>query len=116
MSLERVIRALVGLGLSRVDAEVYVQLAKKGSIEIGDLANALKFSKQKVNRSFKNLQSKGIVTGSLEGKAIFSALQLQQTIELLIAIKTEQALIMQESKEELLSTWRSITEKDNEKS
>ena len=116
MSLERVTRALIGLGLSRVDAEVYVHLAKKGPIEIGNLSNALKVSKQKLNRSLKNLQSKGIVTVSLEGKAFFAALPFEQTIELLIEIKTEQALIMQESKEDLLSSWRKMTEDGLEKS
>ena len=116
MSLERVKQALIGLGLSRVDAEVYVHLAKKGPIEIGDLSNALKFSKQKLNRSLKNLQSKGIVSGRLEGKALFSALSFEQTIELLIEIKTEQAQVMQESKEDLVSSWRKMTEDGFEKS
>ena len=106
MSLERVIQALVGLGLSRADAEVYVHLAKKGPTEVRDLANALEVSKQKLKRSLKNLQCKGIVNGNLEGKAFFSALPFEQTIELLIEIKTEQAQVMQESKEELLSSWK----------
>jgi predicted transcriptional regulator len=106
----------VGLGLSRADAEVYVHLAKKGPIEIMNLAKVLKFSKQKLRRSIKNLQSKGIVIANLEENELFSALPFEQTIELLIEIKTEQAQIMQESKEELLSSWRKMTKDKPEKS
>ena len=116
MSLERVIQALVSLGLSRVEAEVYVHLAKKGPIEIGNLASFLKFSTQKLNRSLKNLQIKGIVKRSLKGKELLSALPFEKTIELLIEIKTEQALIMQESKEELLYSWRKMISDEPEKS
>jgi sugar-specific transcriptional regulator TrmB len=116
LSLERVIKALIDLGLSRADAKVYVYLAKKGPSEIVNLTNALKFSKQKLRRSIKNLQNKGIVTGSLKGNALFSALPFEQTIDLLIEIKTEQAQIIQESKEELLSSWRKMTKEQSEKS
>ena len=116
MSLERVKQALVNLGLSRVDAEVYVHIAKKGPIPIGPLADGLKFSKQKLNHSLKNLQSKGIVTASFEDKPFFSALPFEKMIELLIEIKTEQAQVMQETKEELLSSWRKMIEDQSEKS
>jgi DNA-binding transcriptional regulator GbsR (MarR family) len=116
MSLERVKQALVNLGLSRVDAEVYVHIAKKGPIPIGPLADVLKFSKQKLNPSLKNLQSKGIVTVSFEDKPFFSSLPFEKTIELLIEIKIEQAQVMQETKEELLSSWRKMIEDQSEKS
>lgn len=116
MSLERVIQALVGLGLSRVDAEVYVHLAKRGSIERVNLAKALRFSKKKLRESLMNLQSKGIVKGSPEDKALFLALPFEQAIELLIKIKTEQAQIMQETKEELLSSWRKMIKEKPKKS
>lgn len=116
MSLERVIQALVGLGLSRVDAEVYVHLAKRGPIEIVNLATALGFSKKKLRESLMNLQSKGIVKGSLEGKALFLALPFELAIELLIKIKTEQAQIMQETKDDLLYSWRKLKKEKPEKS
>ncbi len=116
MSLKRVIQALVGLGLSRVDAEVYVHLAKRGPLEIISLATALRFSKKKLIDSLRQLQSIGIVIRSLDGNRLFCALPFEQTIELLIEIKTEQAQIMQESKEELLSSWRKMNKDRYDKS
>ena len=40
---------------------------------------------------------------------LFSAKPFEKTIELLIEIKTEQAQIIQESKQELLSSWQKMT-------
>jgi sugar-specific transcriptional regulator TrmB len=116
MSLERVIQALMGLGLSRIDAEVYVHLAKRGPIKIVNLATTLRFGKKKLSEILKNLQNKGIVSGSFEGQTMFSALPFEQAIELLLQIKTEQAQIIQETKEELLSSWRKMTKEPSDKS
>jgi sugar-specific transcriptional regulator TrmB len=111
MSLERVMKSLVSLGLSRSYAEVYVYLAKTGPQKVEDLAKALEINKQKILASLKNLQTKGLVT---KERTIFSALPFEQTIELLIEIKTEQTQIMQERKEELLSSWQRIMKKKTE--
>lgn len=102
MSLERVIKALIGLGLTRVDAEVYVYIAKKGPQTGVDLAKALNINKQKMYTSLRNLQTKGLVT---KDRTIFSALPFEEALDLLIKMEKEQAQIMQESKEELLTTW-----------
>ena len=116
MSLARVIQALVVLGLSRVDAEVYIHLAKKGPAEIIKLATAMRLSKKKLANSLNTLQSKGIVNGSFEDKAKFSALPFEQAIELLIKIENEQTQIMQETKEDMFSSWRKMIEDTSEKS
>lgn len=102
MSLERVIKALIGLGLSRVDAEVYVYIAKKGPQTAVDLARALNYDKQKINASLRNLQTKELVT---KDRTIFTAIPFEEALELLIKMENEQAQVMHESKEELLVTW-----------
>lgn len=105
MSLERVIKALIDLGLSRSDAEVYVYLAKKGPQTVVDLARALNISKKKIYTGLKNLQTKGLVT---KERTIFSALPFEEALDLLIKMEKKQAQLIRESKEELLATW--ITE------
>jgi len=102
LSLERVIKALIGFGLTRVDAEVYVYLAKKGPQKAVDLAKALNINKQKIYASLKNLQTKGLVS---KDRTIFSALPFEEALDLLIKMEKEQAQAMQESREELLTTW-----------
>jgi sugar-specific transcriptional regulator TrmB len=103
MSLERVITALSGLGLSRIDAEVYVYLAKKGPNKVVALARATNINKQKIYSSLKTLQTKGLVT---KDRTTFSALPFEEALDLLIKIEKEQAQAMHESKEKLLATWK----------
>ena len=102
MSLERVIKALIGLGLSRVDAEVYVYLAKKGPQKVVDLTKALNINKQKIHASLKNLRTKGLVS---KDRTIFSALPFEEALDLLIKMKKERAQAIQEGREELLTAW-----------
>jgi sugar-specific transcriptional regulator TrmB len=110
LSLERVLKTLEGFGLSRIDAEVYVYLAKKGPKKGRELANALQVTKQQLYPSLKNLKNKGIVTASLGRRpALFSAVAFEQVVELLISIKVEQAKAIKETKKELLDSWRSIS-------
>ena len=102
MSLEVIIKALIGLGLSRSDAELYVYLAKKGPQKALDLAKALNINKPKIYDSLRNLQTKGLVT---KVHTIFSALPFEEALNLLINMKKDQAQTMHEDKEELLTTW-----------
>ena len=96
------IKALIGLGLTRLDAEVYVYLAKKGPQEVVDLAKALNYVNKKIDASLKNLQTKRLVS---KDRTIFSALPFEEALDLLIKMEKEQAQAMHESKEELLATW-----------
>ena len=101
------IKALIELGLARIDGEVYVYLAKAGSQRVIDLAKSLNYDKQKIYTSLKNLQKKGIVTVTSQKHSVFSALPFEEALDLLIRIEKEQAQTMHESKEELFSTWES---------
>jgi sugar-specific transcriptional regulator TrmB len=109
LSKERVLKTLEGLGLSRVDAEVYVYLAKKGPRKGRKLANDLQITKQQLYPSLRNLEKKGIVTTSLDRPALFSALAFEKVLELLITIKMNQAKAIKETKKELLKSWLSMS-------
>ena len=65
MSMERVIKALKGLGLTEVDEQVYVFLAKNGPHKMREIALALKLHERKVHRSLKELLSTSIVKASI---------------------------------------------------
>ena len=116
MSKERIIKALNGLGLTKSDSDVYICLAKQGPQKIIDIASVLNLNEKKIHRSLKNLQSIHVVTASIEHPEEFVAIPIEEVIELLIKVKKEQAKSFQASKKELLSSWRSITDKDNMKS
>jgi sugar-specific transcriptional regulator TrmB len=102
LSLELIIKALVGLGLSRSDAELYVYLAKKGPQKTVDLAKALTYNKREIYSSLRNLQTKELVTND---HTLFSALPFEEALELLINKEKEKAQAVQKSKDELLVSW-----------
>lgn len=114
LGYEMLLKTLVSLGFKEVDAEIYLLLAREGPQQGRSIAEALELYKQQLYRSLKRLQKKGVVNASLEHPARFSAIALEKVIDFLIESKKEQALALQESKEELLSKWQSMIRKDHE--
>ena len=108
MSQEKVLKALEELGLARLDARIYVFLAKKGSKKAKDITNLLRISKQQLYPSLKSLQSKGLVNATLEHPARFSAVSFEKALDLFAKAKMEEAKSIQQSKDSLLSDWQSI--------
>jgi len=107
------LKTLVSLGFTETDAQVYVFLTTEGPQKARDVAEALKLYKQQLYRTLKSLQNNGIINASPEYPARHSAVHFENVLNLLINAKTEQQQALQESKEELLSTWRSIIKKDS---
>ena len=95
MSLERIIEALIDLGLTRSDAEVYVYLAKKGPQKGVNLAKALNYHKQKIYSSLNNLRTKALVT---KDSTRFSAIPFEEALDLLIKKEKEQAQTIHKNK------------------
>ena len=110
------LKALVSLGLTEIDAEIYLLLAREGPQKGRNVAEVLKLYKQQLYRSLKRLQKKGVINATLERPARFSAVSLEKILDFLIEAKKEQALTLQANREELLSTWRSMNEKDSSNS
>ena len=102
MSLERVIKALVSLGLSRVDAEVYVYTAKKGPQSVMDLDNALNYSKNQIYASLRTLIELGLI--NKEGST-YSAIPFEEALESLIKNQREEERLLKETKKKLVKTW-----------
>ena len=109
MSHERVLKALVSLGLSRTDAEVYVFLATKGPQKARNIADKLKMNKRQVYRSLKSLRGKGIVSATIEHSTQFSAVPFEKVLDLFKKAKLKEAQSIQRNKEEILSRWHAMT-------
>ncbi len=112
MSHEILLKALVGLGLKEIDAEIYLLLTREGSQKGRDIAEALSLYKQELYRSLKRLQRKGMVDASLERPARFSARSLEKVLDCLIEAKKESALALQQSKDDLISSWKTTVKKE----
>jgi sugar-specific transcriptional regulator TrmB len=102
------------LGLTQMDSKVYLFLAKRGLQQARDISKSLKMNKQQLYRSLTNLQSKGIVSATLEHPARFSAIPFEKVLDLYVRTKTEEAQSIQQNKDAILSVWRSIAVGDTD--
>jgi sugar-specific transcriptional regulator TrmB len=109
MSQEQVLKTLMALGLTRLDSEVYIFLSKKGPLKGIEITSGLKAQKQPLYRSLKNLQSKGIVTSTLEHPSRFTAVSFDKVVDMFIKTKMAEAQSMQENKSEILAHWQAIS-------
>src|SRR3972149_2945462 len=97
---------LVNLGLSQADAHVYIFLAPKIPQKAGDIANALKMDKKHVYPCLKNLQQKGIINCVGDHPKLFSALPIENVIDLLIKANLKEAQQMEQNRQRILSFWQ----------
>jgi len=73
-----------------------------------DITRALRVHKQQVYRSLKNLESKGLVSATLDHPSRYSAEPFQKAIDLFIKAKMEEAKSLRHSKDSILKDWRAI--------
>ena len=108
------IKALVGLGLLRVDAEVYVYLAKTGPLKSRDIAQKLNLQNSQLECSLRNLQDKDVIRAKNKVAIEFAAVPFEEALNLLIEISKEQTETLNEIRKELLLNWKKSTKKASE--
>jgi sugar-specific transcriptional regulator TrmB len=108
LSKEWMQKTLISLGFKEADTQVYMFLSTEGPKKARDIAEDLNLSSQQLYRILKKLQSRGLVNASNEYPACFAAVLFEKVLDLLVKAKKEQHETLQESRKELLSTWRSI--------
>jgi sugar-specific transcriptional regulator TrmB len=113
LSLERVIKILRKFGFSKVDADVYIYLAKKGPRREIDLSKALKLTDKKLDLTLKNLQSKGLVTVNIEQSKLFFALPFETVLDQLVKSHIERASSITKNKKEFIARWQSSIQKED---
>jgi sugar-specific transcriptional regulator TrmB len=116
MSNEWMEKVLTDLGFKEIESRVYLLLIDVGPKKAKDIANFLNLDISQLHRILKRLENTGLVNASPDCPAVFSAMFFDKVLELLVETRREQHKALLASKEKLLSTWRSLTEKDYEKS
>ena len=107
MSKEYIIKTLTNLGLNPLDSKVYLFLAKKGTSKGRDISRALKINRPQLYRSLKSLQSKGLVSSTLQRPALFSAISFEELLDRFIKTMMSNALNLQQNRNKILSHWQS---------
>jgi sugar-specific transcriptional regulator TrmB len=110
LSLELAIKQLENLGLTQVEAHLYVYLAKRGPQTELVLAKALKLTKHQLSLGLKALLNKEIIKSFPESSIKYSAVTFEKVFDHLAKAKKEEAKLLQACKTELLSFWDSMIE------
>ena len=106
-------KVLKGLGFSNVDTQIYVFLAIDGPHKVREITVALNLQERKVYKSLKDLQSIEIVKASIEHPLEFIALPIEEVLDIFIEVKKEQAKTMKQSRNELISSWKTVIKKNS---
>lgn len=107
------LRILEGFGVSKADAEVYVYLARRGPTRSIDLAIDIGKTRPQIYPILRRLTKKGVVTHSKCRPAFFSALAFEELLERYVKLNMEQAKIIEETKEQLLTSLRNRIDQHN---
>ncbi len=108
MNHERIMRTLTSLGLSQIEASVYIYLASEGPQRTEQIGDALNVQEQLIRQSLESLQDKGVVFSALEKLPSFSALPFDKALELLVKAHLKEAQIIEQDKDDILSRWRKM--------
>jgi sugar-specific transcriptional regulator TrmB len=108
-----VLKTLDSFGLSRVESEVYVYLAKIGPSTAKALNSGLGMTKQQLYTTLSSLKKKGIISKKSERTALFSALAFEEFLDLFMKLDSEKVKTIKETKEELVNSWRDMVKQNN---
>jgi sugar-specific transcriptional regulator TrmB len=109
-----VLQLIKRLGFSRIEAEVYVLLAKAGPKSSKDIAEGLNFTPQQLRPVLESLQDKGAVKTSRRRTVLFSALEFEELLNFFVKSNMNHALIIQKTKQDLLTSWQEMLENNNQ--
>ncbi len=108
MSLRRVLEALESFGLSSLESEVYVYLAKAGPSEVEELTLNLRMPTRQLHAALTGLRNRGIVSNMPERTALYSAVAFSELVNRYVKSNVEQAEMIIGTKQELLDSWRNM--------
>ncbi|MCQ5363235.1 MAG: hypothetical protein HA492_03925 [Candidatus Verstraetearchaeota archaeon] len=112
MAEEKIIERLMGFGLTREEAMVYIFLLRAGPCPARLLANKLGGNRMKAYRTLKTLQERGLVEVTLGRPVKFVAAPLDSALNNLIETYRSKLSSMEESKKEILEYWSRLPTTD----
>jgi sugar-specific transcriptional regulator TrmB len=108
MSLKRILKTLEGFGISPLEAQVYVYLAKAGPSAVEKLCVELRITKKQLYPALKGLFEKGIVTSRTERTRVFSAIAFEEVLNRFMKHNAEKMNLFRDTKQERVDNWRDI--------
>ncbi len=107
------LEALMKLGLSNTDGEVYLFLAPKNPQTVTDISDTLRIEKQKLYPCLNSLKEKGILNSTNSRPSLFSAVPMENVVDLLVKANLAEAQSMERNRQEILAYWQEILKNSN---
>jgi len=108
LSEDPIENVLKSYGLTHLESEVYIFLAKHGILRCSEISRQMKKDRAQTLRILKSLQAKNIVEATLEVPTRYSSIPFERVIDLRIKAKRDEATLMESTKKELLDYWTRI--------
>jgi sugar-specific transcriptional regulator TrmB len=110
LSQENLKNALQHFGATEKESEVYIFLAKYGTLRTGQVAKQMKKNRGLVYHILSSLKQKGLVEATLESPTRFTAVPLERVIEAYVKAKQIEIALVEKTKEDLLEDWKRISQ------
>jgi len=108
--LEKIVSTLQELGLTLNETKVYIYLAKTGYKKATEVAESVGIPRTETYQILNRLQSKGLVTATLEHPVRYAALGLDELMKTMIDAGMERLKEFERRKEEIMQVWSSLPE------
>ena len=100
--------------MSKRELQIYMFLAKSGVQSTSFAAKRLKMERVQAYRTFKKLQEKGFIEATLERPTRFTIVPFEALLDSFINAKKSEVTSLNEQKESLLASWRTMSAPESE--
>jgi sugar-specific transcriptional regulator TrmB len=101
-------KILKDFGITETEAEIYLFLAKHGTLKGTEIAKQVKKDKAQIYHILKSLRTKGLVESTLEAPVRFTPVPFESVVESAIKTKREEATRIESTKQELFDYWKNL--------
>jgi len=108
MSLNRIIQVLEEIGLTQIEARIYVYLDDKEAVNEKELFKKFNLNSRTLNKYLCNLENRGLVISEIDAFKNFSAVPFEDVLNVIIEKKVKKSKEIIETKKQIISVWKSI--------
>lgn len=99
---------LSSFGLTQNESKIFIFLGKYGSKPAIEITKILKIPRTETYRVIHTLQSRGIVSSTIDHPVKFTALPIDKALDILLRTEMENLRSLQDQKEEIINIWNSL--------
>ena len=100
--IEEDIETLTGLGLTSLQAKIYLTLCRTGQTNIKSLAKNAEVARQEASRATQELLSLGLITKVISRPTNYTPLPVIDSTEMLLNLREQKTAILRQKREQLI--------------